>query len=234
MSDRDLIDRAADQLRASSAAFTGRNLFHAARRLGARPRDFAAFVAGPLARRLRRGPVEGLLAPRPSARSSRLSREHASYFPAAILIVDRPELVDLFAASGVLVQARLAVVSIDGTPSTVVRWLARGMRAGFRAPVGYLHDSTTVFYPFAIEPLRTLVEAVGPRGAIDFVDLGLPPAGLAAGELPFCPPMTEPITDLEAPPPSAIVAYAARRLAMLLPRDEWLLPLRPRRSRRSA
>lgn len=226
-----VIDRAADQLRASSSAFTRRNLFHAARRLPGGPGDFERFE-GALARRLRRGPIEGLLELQPRARSRRLSSEHEAYFPAAILIVDRPELVDLFAASGVLVQARLAVVSACGTPATVVRWLVRGMRAGFRAPVGYLHDASTVLYPFALEPLRTLVEVA--TAPIDFIDLGLPPQGLPAGELPFCPPMSEPVTELEAPPPAAIVAYAARRLAKLLPRDEWLLPLRPRRSRRSA
>ena len=226
-----VIDRAADELRATSAAFTRRNLFHAARRLAGGPDDFERFVAGPLAHRLRRGPITGLLAPRPPARRQRLTREHDAYFPAAILIVDRRELVDVFAASGVLVQARLAVVSTDGTPATAVRWLVRGIRAGFRAPVGYLHDASTVLYPFAIEPLRTLVEAA--KRPIDFVDLGLPPKGLAAAELPFCPPLREPITELEVPPPAAIVAYAARRLAKLLPRDEWLLPLRPRRPRRS-
>jgi len=227
-----LIDRAADQLRATGAAFTRRNLFHAARRFARGPADFERFVEGPLARRLRRGPIAGLIEPPPPGRPQRLTREHAAYFPAAILIVDRSELVDLFAASGVLVQSRLAVVSADGTPATVVRWLVRGIRAGFRAPVGYLHDASTVLYPFSIEPLRTLVEVA--KAPIDFIDLGLPPGGLAAAELPFCPACDEPITELEVPPPAAIIAYAARRLAKLLPRDEWLLPLRPRRSRRSA
>ena len=225
-----LIDRAADQLRASSAAFTRRNLFHVVRRMPRGPDDFEEFEAA-LARRLRRGPIPGLLAPPPRARSRRLSCEHAAYFPAAILIVDRTELVDLFAASGVLVQARLAIVSADGTPATIVSWLARGIRAGFRAPIGYLHDAATVLYPFALEPLRTLVEVA--TAPIDFIDLGLPPQGLPATELPFCPPIGELVMELEAPPPAAIVAYAARRLAKLLPRDEWLLPLRPRRSRRS-
>jgi hypothetical protein len=226
------IDRAAGELRATGAAFTPRNLFHATRRLAGGSDDFERFVAGPLARRLRRGPIAGLLVPRPPARPQRLTREHAAYFPAAILIVDRRELVDLFAASGVLVQSRLAVVSTDGTPATVVRWLVRGIRAGFRAPVGYLHDAATVLYPFSIEPLRTLVEVA--KAPIDFIDLGLPPGGLPSTELRFCPPFHEPVTELEAPPPAAIIAYAARRLAKLLPRDEWLLPLRPRRSRRSA
>ena len=230
----DDVDRAAATLRASSAAFTVKNLFHAARRLTGSTEELDRFVAGPLARRLRRGPIAGLIEPAPASRARRLPREHDAYFPAAILLVDRRELVDLFAASGVLVQARLAVVSTDGTPRTVVRWLQRGIRAGFRAPVGYLHDAATVLYPFALEPLRTLVDAARGREPIDFLDLGLPPHGLAAAELPFCPPLPEPVTELEAPPPAAIVAYAARRLATLLPRDEWLAPLRPRRTRRSA
>ena len=228
------IDRAAEELRAGCAAFTRRNLFHAVRRRGGGPDDFARFVAGPLARRLRRGPIAGLLTPGPPARGRRLTREHDAYFPAAILIVDRSELVDLFAASGVLVQARIAVVSTDGTPRTVVRWLARGIRAGFRAPVGYLHDASTVLYPFALEPLATLIEVERGRQPIAYVDLGLPPRGLAADALPFCPPIAAPVTELEAPPPAAIIAYAARRLSRLLPRDEWLEPLRPRRPRRSA
>ena len=228
----EVIDDAAAELRAMGAAFTRRNLFHAARRIGGGGEDFAGFVAGPLARRLRKGRIEGLLAPGAAAPRQRLTHEHDAYFPAAILIVDRRELVDLFAASGVLVQARLAVVSADGTPRTVVRWLQRGIRAGFRAPVGYLHDAATVLYPFALEPLRTLVDVS--RTPIDFIDLGLPPGGLAAAELPFCPRSDERIVELEAPPPAAIVAYAARRLAGLLPRDEWLAPLRPRRPRRSA
>ncbi|MGE5187016.1 MAG: hypothetical protein ACM31C_33425 [Acidobacteriota bacterium] len=226
----ELVDRAAASLRAHGAPFTRKNLFHAACRLAGDAGDFERFVAGPLARRLRRGPIAGLLAPARPPRARRLPREHDSYFPAAILIVDRRELVDLFAASGVLVQARLAIVSADGTPAGVVRWLQRGLRAGFRAPVGYLHDAATVLYPFALEPLATLVEVARAGAPIAFVDLGLPPGGLAARELPFCPPMREPIRELEAPPPASIVAYAARRLATLLPRDEWLAPLKPRRS----
>ena len=222
-----LVDRAAAALRAGSRAFTRKNLFHAARRLGARG-SYAQFVTGPLARRLRGGAIDGLL-PEPRASGARrLPREWDAYFPAAILIVDRRELVDLFAASGVLVQARLAVVCIDGTPAPCVRWLQRGLRAGFRAPVGYLHDASTVLYPFAVEPLRTLVEVAGASSPIDFIDLGLPPGGLRWSQLPFCPRIAEPITELEQAPPAAIVAYAARALAKRLPRDPWLAPIKRR------
>lgn len=213
-----LVDAAAAELRATARAFTRGNLVHAVARRGGAP--------AAVERRLRAGPIDGLLPPprRPPVR--RLPREWDAYFPAAILIVDRPEIVDLFAASGVLVQARLAVVCLDGTPATVVRWLRRGLHAGYRAPIGYLHDAATVLYPFAFEPLRTLVDLDAP---IEFVDLGLPPGGLAASALPFCPDIRAPITELEAPPPPAIVAYAARRLGAMLPRDPWLAPIRRKR-----
>ncbi|HUJ63228.1 MAG TPA: hypothetical protein VLX92_32240 [Kofleriaceae bacterium] len=223
------IDAAAASLRRDSRAFTRKNLFFAAARLGG-ARDYDAFVAGPLARRLRAGPIAGLLPAPDPRRTVRLPRECDAYFPAAILLVDRPELVELFAASGVLVQARIAVVCVDGTPRAVVRWLVRGIRAGYRAPVGYLHDAATVLYPFACEPLATLVEVAHARTPIVFRDLGLPPSGLPASALPFHR-ATGPVVELEAPPPAAIVAYAARQLAAMLPRDPWLAPIR--RSRRS-
>ncbi len=227
-----LLDAAAAALRADCRAFTRRNLYHATLRLAKAPIDYDAFVAGPLARRLRAGDLAGLLPPpRPGSRR-RIPRETLAYFPAAILLVDRPEIVDLFAASGVLVQARVAVVCADGTPSAVVRWLCRGLRGGFRAPVGYLHDAATVLYPFAIEPLATLVEVTRRDVPLTFSDLGLPPHGLAASELPFCPRLRGPVLELEAPPPAAMIAYAARRLAALLPRDPWLAPLRGGKSPR--
>src|SRR5487761_2264518 len=111
-----LIDAAAKGLARSSRVFTRGNLFHATRRrarLPGRPAegDFEAFCRGPLAARLRIAPISGLLpSPAPPARAPRLPREGDAYFPAGILVVDRTPIVDLFAASGVLVQARLAVV----------------------------------------------------------------------------------------------------------------------------
>lgn len=227
-----LVDDAAASLREGSRAFTRRNLFHAARRLTRRELDYAAFLAGPLARRLRAGPIDGLLPPPRSAGATRLPREFCAYFPAAILIVDRREIVDLFAASGVLVQGRIAVVCVDGTPRTVVTWLRHGFRAGYRAPVGYLHDAATVLYPFAFEPVKTLVTALRTDEPLAFADLGLPHAGLPSSALPFCPGRGRTIVELEEVPPAAIVGYAARRLAAMLPRDPWLEPIRPPRARR--
>jgi len=224
-----IVDAAAAALRADSRAFTRRNLYHAACRLSGRNLGDASFAAA-LARRLRGRGLPGLLPP-PSRDTSRVAREHDAYFPAAILLVDRREIVDLFAASGVLVQARMAIVCVDGTPSTVVRWLVRGLHAGYRAPIGYLHDAATVLYPFTFEPLATAVALARRDAPLQFVDLGLPPRGVASSQLPFCPRMRQPITELEMPPPAAIVAYAARRLAALLPKDPWLAPLSTQKGR---
>ena len=223
------VDAAAAALRTNARAFTRRNLYHETRRQSGETLDYDSFAAV-LARRLRDSDIPGLLPP-PSRDTSRMAREHDAYFPAAILLVDRREIVDLFAASGVLVQARMAVVCVDGTPSTIVRWLVRGLRAGYRAPIGYLHDAATVLYPFAFEPLATAA-ALGRRETpLQFADLGLPPFGVASSRLPFCPRIHEPITELEMPPPAAIVAYAARRLAALLPKDPWLAPLSKQKGR---
>ena len=226
---RALVDAAAAALLADSRAFTRRNLYHAARRLAGNELHYDTFAAG-LARRLRAGELGGLLPP-PARDVSRVAREHDAYFPAAILLVDRREIVDLFAASGVLVQARMAIVCVDGTPSAVVRWLVRGLRAGYRAPIGYLHDAATVLYPFSFEPLATAVALARRDAPLRFVDLGLPPRGQSSSQLAFCPRMRAPITELEMPPPAAIVAYAARRLGALLPKDPWLAPLSTQKGR---
>lgn len=220
-----VVEAAAAGLRTTSRAFTRRNLFHATQRLARRVLDYDEFVAGPLARRLRSGEIAGLLPPPRPTPARRLARELDAYFPAAILLVDRREIIDLFAASGVLVQARVAVVSADGTPAAVVRWLSRGLRAGYRAPIGYLHDAATVIYPFTIEPVATLVEVIAHHAPLDFADFGLPPLGLAAARLPFCRARGM-IIELEQVPPAAIITYAARRLARMLPSDPWLAPLR--------
>lgn len=226
-----LVDDAAASLREGSRAFTRRNLFHAARRLTRHELDYAGFVAGPLARRLRAGPIVGLLPPPRAAGPSRPIREWSAYFPAAILIVDRREIVDLFAASGVLAQGRIAVVCVDGTPRSVVTWLRHGVRAGYRAPIGYLHDAATVLYPFAFEPVKTLIAALRAGEPLAFADLGLPHAGLRSSALPFCAGRNRTISELEDAPPAAIIGYAARRLAAMLPRDSWLAPIRPLRDR---
>ncbi|MHB1843302.1 MAG: hypothetical protein ACYCWW_00525 [Deltaproteobacteria bacterium] len=233
--DRARLDAAAAELAQTSRAFSARNLHWALRRHGGRapPEGYEGFVRGPLAARLREGPLPGLLPPRRRGLGrERLPAEWSAYFPAAILLVDRPELIDLVVASGVIIQARLAVVSLDGEPKNVVRWLADGFRERHRAPVGYLHDAATVVYPFAFEPLKTLVR-VERRVPIAFRDLGLQPSGIPWRSLPFLrsrPPVGLPaghrFTALEEIPPAAMVAHAVRALLELVPPDPLLLPLK--------
>ena len=161
--------------------------------------------------------------------SLRLPREWSAYFPAAILLVDRPEILHLFAASGAIVQARLAVATLDGEPRAVVRWLCAGLRRGYRAPIGYLHDAATIRYPFSAEPLKTCLESLGRDEKLVYLDLGLPPRGLDPRELPFESSLERPIFELEAAPPAAIVAWATRQLMAAIPRDPWLAPLTAKR-----
>ena len=146
-------------------------------------------------------------------------REGRAYFPAGILLVDRPELVDSFAASGALVQARIAVVDIHGHPKHVVRWLVDAVRNGHRAPVGYLHAPTTVVYPFAFEPLASLVKSPAP---VVFRDLGIRAGGAIRD--PFT---RRRITSLDAMSPAALAAYAARGVLSMINGDAMLAPMRP-------
>ena len=227
------LDAAADELRSASRAFSARNLYHAAcrRHRGPAP-SFEAFRRGPLARRLRAGPVAGLLAdPAPRARraGAALGEEWAAYFPAAILLVDRPAIVDLIAASGALAQARVAPVCVDGTPRPVVRWLCDGLRQGHRAPVGFLHDAGTAVYPFLFEPLATLV-ALPRSGPLDYRDLGLPPGGGLRDPLGLARGYERRVRELEQLPPASLVAYAMGELLSALPPDPWLSPLRDPRT----
>ncbi len=219
------IDRAAAALRDTAPAFTAKNLHFELRRAGASS-GYEGFVAGPLARRLRQGPIEGLLPLRRSRdRAVELPGEYRAYFPAAVLVVDRRDLVELAVAAGLPVQGRIAVVSLDGFPATVVRWLRRGWQDGHAAPVGFLHDADTVVYPFAFEPLATFARARAPGS---YVDLGLPPGGLDWKELPFVgfePAPGARVRSLEEPRPASILAYAARRLGSLAAPDPWLRPL---------
>jgi len=210
-----LIDAAADALRAGAPVFTRRNLFHAVRRVCGAAMTPQRFDAA-LRRRLSRGDVPGLLPsprgpePRPSGRATDAS------FPEAVLLVDRPAILDLFTHSGAMAPSRLAVVCVDGTPAPVVARLARSFQAGRRAPVLYVHDAATVIYPFAIEPLATLVRHQG-AVPLPYADLGLPPLGATARR--FHDPSLagdEPILELEALPPATLLRYcaeAARRLA---------------------
>lgn len=144
--------------------------------------------------------------------------EQRAYYPAGILLVDRPALVRTFAESGALVQARVAVVSTSGEPKHVVEWLVLGARAGLRAPVGYLHDASTVLYPFFFEPLATLAR----EGEVRFRDLGLRPGR------GFRDPTTKKrVHTLDAVTPAALVSYAVRGVLAMLEPDEMLAPRKP-------
>ncbi len=219
---RELIEPCARALLAGSPAFTRRNLFHAIRR--AARRDVSEHAFDQALREVEARGLVGLL-PEPCVwRPRRLPREWDAYFPAAIVLVDRPPILDLFVASGALARHRLAVVALDGTPQAVVSWLKRGYRAGRRAPVVYLHDADTMVYPFAFEPLATLVRH--PRGALPFRDLGLPPRGSTAQALgDGSLPPEELILELEALPPSLVVRYAVREALRMVPGDPHMLPL---------
>jgi hypothetical protein len=221
---RDL-DRAARALASGSPAYTRRNLFHAYRRRSGDRCSFEELCSGPLAARLAAGPLPGLLPPSTRWDGERLPREWDAYFPKAIVLVDRPEILDLFVASGVIATAKLAVVCVDGSPASVVDWLRRGIRRGHRAPVGFLHDASTAVYPFLLEPLATLVEASPPE-EIAFADLGLPVRGMDGARFPpsdLAP--GERVLELEALPPSSLVAYAARRMLSMVPGDPLMAPL---------
>jgi hypothetical protein len=223
------IDAAVSALRAHGGWYTERNLYWAVRRLGHDPGSFGAFRRGPLAARLRRGPLVGLLGDE-RWDGAPLPPEYRSYFPLAILLVDRPSVVGLFVASGVLSTARLAVVCLDGSPRHVVRWLARGFQAGHRAPIGFLHDAGTTVYPFLIEPLATLVDALGDGEPLAYRDLGLPPRGLPTRRFPFAEalPASEPVTELAALPPRALVAYATRAVLAMVPGDPRMAAIQRR------
>jgi hypothetical protein len=148
-----------------------------------------------------------------------LLRAWEAQFPKAVLLVDRPALLDLFAAAGPLAPAGLAVVCVDGTPAPAVDWLAKSFQAGRRAPVLYLHDAATVVYPFTVEPLASLVRSAR-GGRVAYRDLGLPPLGASARRFgdPTLP-RDEPILDLEALPPATLLRYVAAAAARLASAD---------------
>lgn len=127
--------------------------------------------------------------------------------PEAVLLVDRPEVLALFVASGAAASGRLAVVSADGTPAPLIARLKKSFRAGLRPPVLYIHDATTILYPFAIEPIATLVRHRRGEPFV-YVDLGLPPFG-APGRRFGDPALARDATVLElrAIPPAALVRY---------------------------
>jgi hypothetical protein len=140
-------------------------------------------------------------------------------FPEAVLLVDRPALVELFATSEEVSSGRLAVVCIDGSPSSTVDWLRRGIGAGRRAPVLYVHDAATVIYPFAVEPVASMLEQGGAE-ALAYVDLGLPPLGATARRFgdPTLP-RDAVLRELAAIPPATLVRYCTESARRLAPSD---------------
>jgi hypothetical protein len=154
--------------------------------------------------------------PARSQRPSRtVTRGQNADLPKAVLLVDRAVIVKLLVAAGATRDAGLAVVCIDGTPAPVVGRLVRAFRAGRRAPVLYLHDAASVVYPFAIEPLASLVRHRD-SSPIAYRDLGLPPLGASArrfGDPAFC--RDEPILHLEDVPPATLLRYCAKLASSL-------------------
>jgi hypothetical protein len=137
-------------------------------------------------------------------------------FPEAVLLVDRPAIVELFVPSKAVASGRLAVVCIDGSPSSTVDWIRRGIRGGCRAPVLYVHDAATVIYPFAVEPIASMLEHGGAESLV-YVDLGLPPLGATARRFgdPSLP-RDAVLRELAAIPAATLVRYcteSARRVA---------------------
>ena len=220
----DEIDTCAHAIREGIPAFTRRNLLFAVRRARGENIVEESFDAA-LCERLRRGPLPGLLPSPCRWIPRRLTREWDAYFPKAVLLVDRPAILDLFIASGAMPNARLAVICIDGSLAPVVEWLRRGYRAGRRAPVLYLHDAATVAYPFAFEPLATLVRH-GSDEPLLYSDLGLPPMGVPARRFADeSLPEGDVLFDLEAVPPATLVSHVMRRVLRAVPGDPNMLPL---------
>jgi hypothetical protein len=215
-----VLDAAAERLRAAAPVFTTRNLFFATCRVRGGAMSEAAFDAA-LKARLARGPIAGLLPARPGR--SLAGDEAVS----VVLLVDRPAILELclaLARAGASELRGLAVVCIDGSPAPVVARLVKRIRAGaggghhrdrWRPPVLYLHDAATVVYPFAIEPLATLVACVGDAPVV-YRDLGLPPLGAAARRFgdPTLP-RDEAVLHLEAIPTGTLARYCARSVAAL-------------------
>jgi hypothetical protein len=134
----------------------------------------------------------------------------------AVLLVDRPATLARLAKTDAIAQAGIAVVCIDGTPRSVVARLERAFRTGLRAPVLYLHDAASVVYPFAIEPLATLVRRQEGRPIV-YRDLGLPPLGATARR--FGDPTlgtNEPILELKAIGTATLARYCVKSAASLV------------------
>lgn len=225
---RRAVDAAARELAAASPFFTERNLYFAALRTLARPVDDVPFEAFRATIRRRGATALAGLLPAPRSYPSRpLPKEFDAYFPSGVLLVDRASVRDLFVALGVHVHARIAIVCIDGSPGSVVAWLRRGLRRGWRAPFGFLHDTGAVVYPYLVEPLATFVEVAGSQ--VTYADLGFPSHGQASRDVPFVRGANAPAryVELEEAPPFGLAAFAVARLQAMLPPDPMMMPLAP-------
>lgn len=223
------MDEAARALSAASPFFTERNLYHEALRglaVGPDELPFGVFRARLRGRRGRR--IPGLLVARRAVAGRQLPKEFDAYFPSGVLLVDRASVLDLLVALGVHVHARIAVVCIDGSPKPVVDWLCRGLRRGWRAPFGFLHDAGTVVYPYLIEPLATFVEVAGTE--LSYADLGFPSGGHGVRTSALVnarrrAPEPTRYMELEEIPPLTLAAYAVSRLQRMLPGDPMMAPV---------
>jgi hypothetical protein len=208
------IEASAAALRMQASVFTQQNLYFAVRRSHGGAIDEEAFDAA-LRARLARGPMPGLLPAPLRARSRTLVHPRNDETANVVLLVDRAAILDLLAAmaaDGSHALTGTAVVCIDGSPAPLVARLVQRFRGGWSLPVLYLHDAATVVYPFAIEPLATLVSQQGERSIV-YRDLGLPPLGASARRFrdPALSP-DEPILHLEEIPPLALARYCAKAI----------------------
>jgi len=122
----------------------------------------------------------------------------------------------VLAAAPAIGQAGLAVIDTVGSPSATVDRLTRLVCEGLRVAVLYVHDAATVIYPFALEPLASLVRQAS--APVPYRDLGLPPLGATArrfGDPRLAP--DESIVELEAVPPGTLARYCASSAAWLAP-----------------
>ena len=212
------IDCAAEALRAGAPWFTRRNLLFAVRRASAAAGDGGvdeSTFSASLKRRLARGALLGLLGsgrrrmtPRPDSR--------ATMAPDIVLLVDRPSTMDLLLALDVEAALGVAVVCADGEPAARVSALARAFRAGQSAGVLYLHDAATVLYPFALEPVATLVTSSADDEPVPYLDAGLPPLGAPARRFAGSGlPADEVVLEVEALPPAVLLRHCGEAAAQL-------------------
>jgi hypothetical protein len=149
-------------------------------------------------------------------RSSR-ARPSTTPEPATtLLLVDRPPIRHLLAKAEAIASHGIAVVCADGTPRPLVTRLTREIRAGRRVAVLYLHDASTILYPFSIEPIATLVAESREGERLAYLDLGLPPLGASPERFGSTLP-DAPIFELAAIPAAALVRYCLAAASSLSP-----------------